>query len=317
MNANERNRILQHSAGLIFALQEFLPVDDFTSYDAQTAQEGLMRIHNSNHEPYERDQLVHTLENEVDDLQNEVDEANERIEQLEVALQECESENSKINLAYGEMGDKLDAMEIRLNERYEEDELLKKYAELETTAKELQDTLKKEKETSQKLFNEQAEVRQVKTWKAKYVGRNGRCLFCGKDRYNEKRDKYGYCPLLRDCFTCEECGDARYAKSYNTFNGEHKSIGEIIFEKHSRGGQYELDSDIRYEVDITLRTYDERYVPASLTDGDFSRFNSQPQTADIIEDWFKESISAERPKEIMKLLSYYRDRLSICNDTHL
>jgi hypothetical protein len=317
MNTAERNRILQQSAGLIFALQEFLPVDDFTSYDAQTAQEGLMRIHNSNNEPYERDQLVHTLENEVDDLQNEVDEANERIEQLEVALKECESENSKINIAYGEMGDKLDAMEIRLNERYEEDELLKKYAELETTAKELQDALKKEKETSQKLFNEQAEVRQVKTWKAKYVGRNGRCLFCGKDRYNSKRDKYGYCPLLRDCFTCEECGDALYAKSYNTFNGEHKSIGEIIFEKHSRGGEYELDSDIRYEVDITLRTYDERYVSAELTDGDFSRFNSQPHTADIIEDWFKESISAERPKEIMKLLSYYRDTLSVCNDTHL
>jgi hypothetical protein len=317
MNTAERNRILQQSAGLIFALQEFLPVDDFTSYDAQTAQEGLMRIHNSNNEPYERDQLVHTLENEVDDLQNEVDEANERIEQLEVALKECESENSKINIAYGEMGDKLDAMEIRLNERYEEDELLKKYAELENTAKELQDALKKEKETSQKLFNEQAEVRQVKTWKAKYVGRNGRCLFCGKDRYNSKRDKYGYCPLLRDCFTCEECGDALYAKSYNTFNGENKSIGEIIFEKHSRGGQYERDCDIRYEVDITLRTYDERYVSAELTDGDFSRFNSQPHTADIIEDWFKESISAERPKEIMKLLSYYRDNLSVCNDTHL
>ena len=317
MNTAERNRILQQSAGLIFALQEFLPVDDFTSYDAQTAQEGLMRIHNSSNDTYERDALVHTLETEVDDLQNELDEANERIEQLTEANNECEKENSKINIAYGEMLDKLEDMENKLNERYEQDELLKKYAEMESTAKELQDQLKKEKETSQKLFNERTEARQIQTWKKKYVGRNGRCLFCGKDRYNSKRDKYGYCPLLRDCFTCEECGDALYAKSYNTFNGEHKSIGEIIFEKHSRGGQYELDSDIRYEVDITLRTYDERYVSAELTDGDFSRFNSQPHTADIIEDWFKESISAERPKEIMKLLSYYRDNLSICNDTHL
>ena len=317
MNTAERNRILQQSAGLIFALQEFLPVDDFTSYDAQTAQEGLMRIHNSSNDTYERDALVHTLETEVDDLQNELDEANERIEQLTEANNECEKENSKINIAYGEMLDKLEDMENKLNERYEQDELLKKYAEMESTAKELQDELKKEKETSQKLFNERTEARQIQTWKKKYVGRNGRCLFCGKDRYNSKRDKYGYCPLLRDCFTCEECGDALYAKSYNTFNGEHKSIGEIIFEKHSRGGQYELDSDIRYEVDITLRTYDERYVSAELTDGDFSRFNSQPHTADIIEDWFKESISAERPKEIMKLLSYYRDNLSICNDTHL
>lgn len=317
MNATERNRILQHSAGLIFALQEFLPVDDYTSYDAQTAQEGLMRIHNSNHIPYERDALVHTLETEVDDLQNENDEANDRINELEERLEqlteankEIENENSKINIAYGELQDKLD-------ERYEADELLKKHAELEDTAKDLQNELKKEKERSQRLFNEQAEVSQVKTWKAKYVGRNGRCLFCGKDRYNSKRDKYGYCPLLRDCFTCEECGDARCAKSYNTFNGEHKSIGEIIFERHSTGEQYETDSSIRYEVDITLRTYDERYVSAELTDGGFSRFNSQPHTADIIEDWFKESISAERPKEIMKLLSYYRDNLSICNDTHL
>jgi hypothetical protein len=99
---------------------------------------------------------------------------------------------------------------------------------------------------------------------------------------------------------------------------QHCLVGsEMCIRDSSRGGQYELDSDIRYEVDITLRTYDERYVSAELTDGDFSRFNSQPHTADIIEDWFKESISAERPKEIMKLLSYYRDNLSICNDTHL
>jgi len=320
MNATERNQTLQLSAGIIFALQHHLPNDDYTSYDAQIAQEGLMRIHNSNQDiyTYERDALVHTLEGEVDDLQNEVDEANERIDELEERLEqlteaykEIENENSKINIAYGELQNKLE-------ERYEADELLKKYAELEETAKDLQNELKREKETSQKLFNEQAEVRQVKNWKAKYVGRNGRCLFCGKDRYNSKRDKYGYCPLLRDCFTCEECGDARYAKSYNTFNGEHKSIGEIIFEKHRRGTEHERDSDVRYEVDITLRSYDERYVSCALIDGDFDgSLGSAVETADIIENWFKESISAERPKEIMKLLSYYRDRLSICNDTHL
>jgi len=322
MNANERNRILQHSAGLIFALQEFLPVDDFTSYDAQTAQEGLMRIHNSNPEA---DAEVEDLQIEIDDLQqdndeirNELDEAHERIEQLTEACKECERENSKINIAYGEMYDKLEAMEIRLNERYETDELLKKYAELETTAKDLQDELKREKHTSQRLFNEQMEVRQVKSWKAKYVNRNGRCLLCGENRYNSKRDKYGYCPLLRDCFTCEECGDKRIANSYNAFNGEHKSLGEIIIDRHTKGSEYETDSSIRYEIDNTLRTYDERYVSTALIDGDFEgRLGSPVDTAELINKWFMESISAERPKEIMKLLSYYRDKLSICNDTHL
>jgi len=322
MNTAERNRILQQSAGLIFALQEFLPVDDFTSYDAQTAQEGLMRIHNSYREV---DAEAEDLQIEIDDLQqdndelrNELDDANERIEQLIEANKECEHENSKINIAYGEMFDKLEDMENKLNERYDKDELLKKYAELEITAKELQDELKKEKQTSQKLFNERTEARQVQSWKKKYVGRNGRCLFCGKDRYNSKRDKYGYCPLLRDCFTCEECGDALYAKSYNTFNGEHKSLGEIIFEKHSRGGEYELDSDIRNEIDITLRNYDERYVSVALIDGDFEgRYGSPVDTAELINKWFVDCITEERPKEIMKLLSYYRDNLSICNDTHL
>jgi hypothetical protein len=313
LSADERNRILQHSAGLIFALQEFLPVDDYTSYDAQTAQEGLMRIHNSNHIPYERDALVHTLETEVDDLQNECDEANDRIVDLEERLEhyteankELEKENSKMFAVNSELQDKLD-------ERYEADELLKKYAEMEETAKDLQKELKREKERADRYYRLEEIDRNVLSWKKKYVGRNGRCLFCGKDRYNSKRDKYGYCPLLRDCFTCEECGDARYSKSYNTFNGEHKSIGEIIFEKHRRGTEHELDSDVRYEVDITLRTYDERYVSCALIDGDFS----QVETADIIEDWFKESISADRPKEIMKLLSHYRDRLEIGDYTHL
>lgn len=315
MNTAERNRILQQSAGLIFALQEFLPVDDFTSYDAQTAQEGLMRIHNSSNDAYERDELVHTLENEVDDLQNELDELRE---EMDNAIKEREDENAELNRALLEREEVIDKLHKELDEKYEADELLRKHKELEIIATELQDELKKEKERNQKIFNDRAELYQVKKWKDKYVGRNGRCLFCGKDRYSTKRDKYGYCPLLRDCFTCEECGDERYARNFNTFNGEHKSLGDIIFEKHSRGGQYETDSDIRYEVDITLRNYDERYVSSALIDGDFEgRFSSPLDTADIINKWFVESISADRPKEIMKLLSYYRDELSICNDTHI
>jgi hypothetical protein len=222
-----RNDTLQLSAGIIFALQHHLPTDDYTPYDAQQAQEGLMKIFNSNNT-----------------------EQGERIRQLERELQ-------------------------------------------------------KEKETSQLLFNRIGENTMVKNWKKKYVNRNPLCLLCGKDRHSNNRDKYGYCPLLRDCFTCEECGDRKCAKSYNTFNGEHISLGEIMLSRH--------DED-REELMRTMEAYNDKHTPSfALTE--YPNLTTDCEIADMVNEWFKKSI--EEPNEIFKLLSYYRNELSICNDTHI
>lgn len=301
MNANERNQILQHSAGLIFSLQEFLPHDDYTPYDAQKAQEGLMKIHNSNHEVYERDALVHTLENEVEDLENEVEELRE---EMANACKEKDEENAKLNIALSERDQRIEELEKELDEKYEKDELLQKYKELLIVAKELEEEVKKEKEISQTLFNKIGEDTMIKNWKKKYVNRNPICLLCGKNRLSKSREKYG-CLLLRDCFTCEECSKRRCMKSYNCFNGENISLGEMMMTRH--------DED-REEIRKTLEAYNDKDTPSALLT-DYPNLTTDFEIMDMINEWFRKSI--EKPNEIFKLISYYRDRLSVCNDTDL
>ena len=296
---------LQLSAGIIFALQHHLPTDDYTPYDAQQAQEGLMRIHNSS-QP-EQNFRIRQLQTELQEVINNEGELILINEDLKDALKESENENAKLNILLGEKDEEMDKLHKELEEKYEADELLRKYKELEIIAKELQDENKKEKERSQRLFNQHAETIQIQNWKKKYISRNALCLLCGESRYSSKRirDKYGYCPLLRDCFTCEKCGDKECARAYNTFNGEHISIGEIMLSKH--------DED-REEIKRTMELYNDKHTPSFLLTA-YPNLTTDNEIIDMINEWFRKSI--EEPNEIFKLLSYYRDNLSICNDTNL
>jgi hypothetical protein len=284
---------LRLSANLIFSLQEHLPNDEYKSYDAQVAQEGLMKLHNTNFAVQDENPRIEELEIEVDDLEQQVRDCEDTIEELNGDVYELEQ--------------KVEVLNKKLNERYSQDELLMKYTELKEEAEMLQKHNKQEKERSQKLFNQLAEVETIKKWKSKYVNRNPLCLFCGKSRYSKKRDKYGYCPLLRDCFTCEDCGDKKYARAYNTFNGENISLGEIIVSRH--------DED-RDEIKNTLELYNDNKVPSFLLT-EYPNLTSDVEIAELINEWFMGCIQESNPKEIFKVLSYYRDELSICGDTHL
>jgi hypothetical protein len=322
MNNDERQQILQKSAGLIFSLQEFLPHDNYTPYDAQQAQEGLMKIHN---EPQNIDISVRRLLVDmrtqgsiIHEQATQLREANERIEDMENACKVKDDENAKVNLALWDKEQKIEELENKLNERYEADELLKKYAELEAYVKDLKEDYTKEKENTQFLFNKIGEDTMVKNWKKKYVNRNQVCLFCGKDRYDTKRDEYGYCPLLRDCFSCKECSKKKVVRNFLTFNGSRKTLGDLMYELHKTGGRYERDDSIRGAINKTLRSYETNFVSTALLDGDFEGRHGTPlNPAKLINVWFEESIKAENPKEIMKLLSYYRDNLDMLGDRHL
>ena len=320
MNNDERQQILQKSAGLIFSLQEFLPHDNYTPYDAQQAQEGLMKIHNEPQNRIDICEMQLAITNAI--MQEERThrrEAEARIEDMENACKVKDEENAELNRALWDRDQKVEELENKLNERYEADELLKKYAELEAYVKDLKEDYTKEKENTQLLFNKIGEDTMVKNWKKKYVNRNQVCLFCGKDRYDTKRDEYGYCPLLRDCFSCKECSKKKVVRTFLTFNGSRKTLGDLMYELHKTGGRYERDDSIRGAINKTLRSYEANFVSIALLDGDFEgRFGRTPlNPATIINEWFEESIKAENPKEIMKLLSYYRDNLDLLGDRHL
>jgi hypothetical protein len=72
--------------------------------------------------------------------------------------------------------------------------------------------------------------------------------------------------------------------------------------------------DDREEILKTLEAYCDNKVPSYLLTA-YPNLTTDFEVMDMINEWFKKSI--EEPNEIFKLLSYYRDNLSICNDTHL
>lgn len=311
---DEQKQTLQLSAGIIFSLQDNLPNDEYTPYDAQKAQEGLMRIFNLPNNNNEE------LTNRIDEINGELEEAYTTIEELK---NDIEDKDRKIE-ALEEVEDDERREKCYLEQKVEEleEKLKRKYAENEKD--ELIDELKADNKMKDEMFEEcqrrYEEEREIKNkyilscvsqrrkieeltntqlYKSKYVNRNPLCLFCGTSRYDAERDKYKVCPLLRDCFTCKTCGDKKFARNYTTYNGENKAIGYIILENHN----YDAG-----QVKKTLENYHyNEDLPLLFTDGNDYTEN---QIADAITEWFDESFN-ESHKEIFKVIELYRGKLDI------
>jgi|LakMenEpi03Aug12_release.lakeMendotaPanAssembly.Ray.scaffolds.fasta_scaffold52188_2 hypothetical protein len=314
---DEQKQTLQLSAGLIFSLQDNLPNDEYTPYDAQKAQEGLMRIFNlpSNNNEELTNRIVEIngeLEEAyttIEELKNEIEDKDRTIEALEEVDSERASEIYHLEHTIEELEDKL-------QRKYADDEKDKIIDEL-TADNKLKDEMFEE---CKRRYDEEVliknkyikscvsqrrqieELTNTQIFKEKYVYRNPLCLFCGESRYDKERDKYKVCPLLRDCFTCKTCGDKKFARNYTTYNGENKMIGYVILENHN------------YDAEKVKKTLENYYhneeLPLLFTDGNDYTEN---QIADAITEWFDESLNEcdKVRNNIFKVLELYRSKLDI------
>jgi DNA repair exonuclease SbcCD ATPase subunit len=311
---DEQKQTLQLSAGLIFSLQDNLPNDLYTPYDAQKAQEGLMRIHNlpiqDTEEQNEKiEELTYELEEAyttIEELKNDIEDKDRKIE----ALEEADSEERRERYY---LEQKVEELEDKLQRKYadnEKDELIDELTDDNKMKDEMFEECQRRYEEEKQIKNKyilscvslrriNEELKSISLYKSKYVNRNPLCLFCGTSRYDAERDKYKVCPLLRDCFTCKTCGDKKFARNYTTYNGESKAIGYIILENHN----YDAG-----QVKKTLENYHHNEeLPLLFTDGNEYTEN---QIADAITEWFDESFN-ESHKEIFKVIELYRGKLDI------
>ena len=309
-----QKQTLQLSAGIIFSLQDNLPNDEYTPYDAQQAQEGLMRIFNLPNNNNEE------LTNRIDEINGELEEAYTTIEELKNEIEDKDRTIEALEDADSERASEFYHLERTIEEL--EDKLQRKYADNEKD--EMIDDLTADNKLKDEMFEECKrrldeetliknkyilscvsqrrkieELTNTQIYKEKYVNRNPLCLFCGASRYDKERDKYKVCPLLRDCFTCKTCGDKKFARNYTTYNGESKAIGYIILENHNYDAR---------QVKKTLENYHHNEeLPLVFTDGNEYTEN---QIADAITEWFDESFN-ESHKDIFKVIELYRSKLDI------